>query len=380
MKRLLQRILRAIWGGEDVVISGYYGYGSLGDEAVLDSIVGALLEKIPTLKIGVLSAGLSPCGKGQPIRRIRRKNPLAIVWALLRCRLLISGGGSLFQDTTSKRSLLYYTSIIRVAKFFGVQVFVYANGIGPLSNCKRVQTALSCAHVVSVRDPDSFYAVLAMGIDSERVFLGADPVFLLKPATVPVAPSMDQKPYFVVSLRTCCNGKIEEETVVRACKKLKKQGMEPVFVSMQDTFDRDLCLRVCHCCGGVMADKMSVSALVTFLAGAQFVISMRLHCILLAALSGTPAVALSYDCKIDSAMEYLGQYTALDAFFFTEDMLLDACRAVCSGGMGERGRLWERSREFFHLAQKDANMAAGLLTAGDAAESAEHRDPVSVEP
>lgn len=374
MKKLLQRILRAIWGGDDVVISGYYGYGSLGDEAVLDSIVGALLEKIPTLKIGILSAGLSPCGGGQPIRRIRRKNPLAIVWALLRCRLLISGGGSLFQDTTSKRSLFYYTAIIRMAKFFGVQVFVYANGIGPLSSCKRVQTALGYAHVISVRDPDSYYAVLAMGIDSEKVFLGADPVFLLTSGMA--APSGDQKPYFAVSLRTCCNGKIEEATVVRTCKKLKEQGLQPVFVSMQDAFDRQLCLRVCHRCGGVMADKMSVSALVTFLAGAQFVISMRLHCILLAALSGTPAVALSYDCKIDSAMEYLGQYTVLDAFFFTEDMLLGACRAACSRGMEERVRLQRRSGELSYLARKDANIAAGLLTAGDAVKSADSRNPV----
>ncbi len=380
MKKMLQKILRAVWGGDDVVISGYYGYGSLGDEAVLVSIVGALLEKIPALRIGVLSAGRSPCGKGQPIRRIRRKNPLAIVWALLRCRLLISGGGSLFQDTTSKRSLFYYTSIIRIAKFFGAQVFVYANGIGPLSSCKRVQGALGCAHVISVRDPDSFYAVLAMGIDSEKVFLGADPVFLLGPTLASTPPTDVQKPYFVVSLRTCCNGKIEENTVVHACEVLKKQGLTPVFVSMQDAFDRELCLRVCHRCGGIMAEKKSVLDFAAFLAGARFVISMRLHCILLAALSGTPAVALSYDCKIDSAMEYLGQYTALDAFFFTEEMLLDACQAVCAKGMGERNRLRERSREFFHLAQKDANMAAGLLTAGDAAEPADRRNPVGVKP
>ena len=125
-----------------------------------------------------------------------------------------------------------------------------------------------------------------------------------------------------------------------------------------------------------MADKMSVPDFTAFLAGARFVISMRLHCILLAALSGTPAVALSYDCKIDSAMEYLGQYTALDAFFFTEEMLLDACEAISSKGEGERKRLRERSKEFFHLAQKDANIAAGLLTA-DAAVPANSGNPVS---
>lgn len=376
MKRILQKILRAIWGGDDVVISGYYGYGSLGDEAVLDSIVAALLEKIPTCKIGVLSAGHHGHCCSQSVRRIRRKNPLAILWALLRCRLLISGGGSLFQDTTSRRSLFYYTTLIRIANVFGVRVFVYANGIGPLAKCKSVQAALRCADVISVRDPDSFYAVLAMGIDCEKVFLRADPVFLLSPAVASAPPAATEKPYFVVSLRTCCNGKIEEEVVVRTCRALKERGLEPVFVSMQDTFDREVCLRVCRRCGGVMADKMSVPDFTAFLAGARFVISMRLHCILLAALSGTPAIALSYDCKIDSAMEYLGQYTALDAFFFTEDMLLDACEAVSYKGEGERKRLRERSGEFFHLAQKDANMAAGLLTAGAAA-PANSGNPVS---
>ncbi len=375
MKRIIQKILRVVGGGDDVVISGYYGYGSLGDEAVLDSIVAALLEKVPTCKIGVLSAGRGSCD-GRLIRRIRRKNPLAILWALLRCRLFISGGGSLFQDTTSRRSLFYYTTLIRIAGFFGARVFVYANGIGPLTKCKSVQSALRCANVISVRDPDSFYAVLAMGIDSEKVFLRADPVFLLSPAFAAASPVVAENPYFVVSLRTCCNGKIEEEVVARTCKALKERGLKPVFVSMQDAFDRELCMRVCRRCGGVMADKMSVPDFTAFLAGAQFVISMRLHCILLAALSGTPAVALSYDCKIDSAMEYLGQYTALDAFFFTEEMLLDACEAISSKGEGERKRLRERSKEFFHLAQKDANIAAGLLTA-DAAVPANSGNPVS---
>ena len=378
MKKLLREILRTVCGGDDVIISGYYGYGSLGDEAVLDRIVTSLLEKIPECKIGVLSAGHDSREAALRIHRIGRKNPLAILWALLRCRMLISGGGSLLQDTTSRRSLWYYTTIIRVARFLGVQVFLYANGIGPLTDCRRSQAALRCANVISVRDPDSLYAVLAMGIDAEKVFLSADPVFLLYPEIATVPPALEEK-YFVVSLRTCCHGQIEEEIVANACKRLQDSGLRAVFVSMQDTYDSALCRRVCSGCGGVMADRMSPIALAALLSGAQFVISMRLHCILLAALSGTPAVALSYDCKIDSAMEYLEQTTTLDAFFFTEEMLLDACRTVSARGEEARARLRRRSEELFHIAQRDANIAAGLLTASEPVGRENSKDaPVSV--
>ena len=46
--------------------------------------------------------------------------------------LIISGGGSLLQDVTSKRSLLYYLSIIGLGKLFGKKVMLFAQGIGPI--------------------------------------------------------------------------------------------------------------------------------------------------------------------------------------------------------------------------------------------------------
>ncbi len=364
MRKLFRKMIHAVWKRDDVVISGYYGYRSLGDEAVLEQITESLRENVPDCRIGVLSARKGHQNGAPNTHRIGRTNPLAILWALLRCRLFISGGGSLLQDTTSKRSLFYYTAIIRAARFLGARVFIYANGIGPISNSKRAETALQCAHAISVRDLDSFYAVLAMGTAPERVMLSADPIFLLRPDISGTCSFPYGKNYFVVSLRTCCNGEIEESILVNACKKLKGEGLEAVFVSMQDSFDRDLCMRVCRACGGVMAEKMTASAFAKFLSGAQFVISMRLHCILMAALSGTPAVALSYDCKIDSAMEYLEESTTLDAFFFTERMLLEACRSASSRGDTGREHLCTRADALFRLAQKDAYMAAGLLSAG----------------
>ena len=59
-----------------------------------------------------------------------------------RARLLISGGGSLLQDATSTKSLLYYTWVMRTAESAGVPVMVYANGIGPIQREKnRIRAA-----------------------------------------------------------------------------------------------------------------------------------------------------------------------------------------------------------------------------------------------
>ena len=55
-----------------------------------------------------------------------------VLGALRSCDALLSGGGSLLQDRTSTRSLMYYLSIIWGAELFGKPVMLYANGIGPV--------------------------------------------------------------------------------------------------------------------------------------------------------------------------------------------------------------------------------------------------------
>ena len=80
------------------------------------------------------------------------------VWKVLkslwRCDALLSGGGSLLQDRTSTRSLLYYLSIIQAAELFHKPVMLYANGIGPVqkpSNRRRVRRAVERAALVTLR-------------------------------------------------------------------------------------------------------------------------------------------------------------------------------------------------------------------------------------
>ena len=45
----------------------------------------------------------------------------------------ISGGGTLFQDITSKKSIWYYLGIVRLAQLMGKKVCIAYQGIGPLN-------------------------------------------------------------------------------------------------------------------------------------------------------------------------------------------------------------------------------------------------------
>ena len=91
-----------------IVISGYYGFANAGDEAMLTAIIKSLRSTETAVELNVISGDPVGTAARHRVASIHRFNPLEIVPALAGCDLLISGGGSLLQDVTSKRSLLYY--------------------------------------------------------------------------------------------------------------------------------------------------------------------------------------------------------------------------------------------------------------------------------
>ena len=99
--------------------------------------------------------------------------------------MLISGGGTLFQDKTSTRSLIYYTSIINMAKMLGKKMMIYANGIGPLkngANIARVKRSIERSDLVTLRDREAMELVESMEVKNKNIFMTTDPVFCLNPA------------------------------------------------------------------------------------------------------------------------------------------------------------------------------------------------------
>lgn len=91
-----------------IVISGYYGFANAGDEAMLTAIIKALRSTEKTVELTVISGNPPATAARHKVNSLHRFSFCKIFAALMDCDLLLSGGGSLLQDVTSKRSLLYY--------------------------------------------------------------------------------------------------------------------------------------------------------------------------------------------------------------------------------------------------------------------------------
>ena len=167
-------------------VSGYYGCGNAGDEAVLAGIAASFARQAGGLvRLTVLSQNPDVTTRLHGLEAVDRMN-MAQVRAILRdSDLLLSGGGSLLQDTTSARSLLYYLWIARMARRAGKPVMFYAQGMGPLHRpISRLLVRLTAnrAAFLTVRDEPSAQLLKAIGVTNPRLEVTADPAFALTPA------------------------------------------------------------------------------------------------------------------------------------------------------------------------------------------------------
>ena len=157
------------------VVSGYIGFDNFGDEAIARSLVQKLQKK-GAEKITLISSNPE---KTKNLHGVNSCSMLNFMPVLINSDVLISGGGSLLQDVTSIKSLIYYLIVIYSALILGKQVEIFAQGIGPI-NSKFGQfltkIALKKATKITVRDINSQNLLKEWGITSTLV---KDPVLEL---------------------------------------------------------------------------------------------------------------------------------------------------------------------------------------------------------
>ena len=274
-----------------VLISGYYGYGNLGDEAILSALVSELRNY--NYKVTVLSAAPAATRNLHKVKATHRY--WGFLPALLNHDALISGGGGLLQDKTSLRSLHYYLGIIKLAKWLGKRVVVYGQSIGPLSKKGKVMVANTLKGIpVAVRDKASRDLLTSLGIES---FLTADTALLL-PIPIPV------KCRSKILLIPRANYSNFTQELIEIGKAFKAENIPIAALIMHPHEDlQELnALKENLPSLEVLKAETPKQAL-EHIAKAQYVISVRLHGLILAAKSRTPFRGMVYDPKVAAFLQ-----------------------------------------------------------------------------
>ena len=113
---------RAMGASRLVLLCGYYGEHNIGDDALLAALLLQLPPAWTPLVTGYDQAELE---QRFDVATCPRRRFKAVLAALGRCDALILGGGSLLQDSTSWRSLLYYVLLIGAARLTGKPVLLW---------------------------------------------------------------------------------------------------------------------------------------------------------------------------------------------------------------------------------------------------------------
>jgi polysaccharide pyruvyl transferase CsaB len=290
------------------LLCGYYGEHNLGDDALLSVLLAQLPSSVQPL---VTAHDQALVRSRYGVATVERRSLAAVLRALNRCDALVLGGGSLLQDATSFRSLLYYTLLMLCARARGRPVLLWGQGLGPLRRRRSralVRALLPLATTCSWRDPAS--AELAARLGGKGA-VGSDPVWAF-----PAVPWRGQGGSIVLCWRPLPHFAPDRwRPYVEALAQLVEKSDRPVlWLAFHGDQDRGLLERLRT--EGIIPDSLArrsreerpgdpAEALRSF-QQSGLVVAMRLHGLILAALAGAPCVALSYDPKVSAAAAAIG--------------------------------------------------------------------------
>jgi polysaccharide pyruvyl transferase CsaB len=306
-----------------IAISGYYGFGNSGDEAVLLSILLALEEEGARQGVRVepvvLSADPESTARMYGVRAVHRMR-FSDVWGAIReCDGLISGGGSLLQDVTSFKTIPYYLAVIRLAQLFRKPAFIYAQGIGPVRRPvfhRFIRTIFNKCQYISVRDEESAALLAEMGIESGRAEIVPDPVMGL-PFNKQTELASDRSDCVIgVSVRFWNEDRSELDALAEALAMIaESRSVRFRFLPFHGEADTSASRYVIE----RMEKKDRLGARIELaeytphpqdmlanVSACGLLIGMRLHSLIYAASQLVPFVGISYDPKIDQFLRRLG--------------------------------------------------------------------------
>ena len=333
------------------LINGYFGFANAGDEAVLSAMLGALKVQDSDATFCATSGNVAHTRALHGCQAVGRQSPRELMDAIKRCDVFLSGGGSLLQDVTSVRNVVYYTGVLRMARLSGKPAMMYAQGVGPLRNAlsrKLARAAFQGAEIATVRDGDSAQLLRQIGV-TRAVEITADPVWNLAPAS-----GIAREPQrWVVALRSWPG--YEQSAIANIVKSLRAAAQSKSarlkFLPMQPGPDDEILDGLVENEEKLDVKGKTPAELVALAASGDLMIAMRLHALIFAASQGVATVALDYDPKVSALATLLGApILGSPAKSATLPQLIEGARPVESATLQK----WRAA------ATRNAELAAGL--------------------
>ena len=367
----------------DIIMSGYFGFGNMGDDSLLQQIINRIKALDNDVKITVLSKKPRTTSRIYGVNSINRFNMIAVHSAMKHAKLLINGGGNLLQNKTSKRSLIYYIHIMKLAKKYGLKLMLYASGIGPVHGekyLKMTKDILNEADVITLREELSLTELKRMGVENPNVSLTCDPVFHLdcadenwvKYVMYREGLSLNKK-YFMFSPRAIKDKFSNlphnfDDILAEAClQTARKYRLEPVIIPLQPKTDYDICKKIANYAGGKVITGLSAAELAGLTKHMEFVAGLRLHLLIYAISAGTPVIAIDCDPKIKGLFELIESPYIIDVEKFTSAKFVDMAGALMNNSAKVRTDFNRHVNEFRELSLGDAEHVIALLGDGGCA-------------
>lgn len=356
-----------------VFIFGYYGFKNAGDDAMLEAIINSIKKIKSDIDISVLTYNAEYTKTTHKVNAISRSKIFDILSEIKKSDLVISGGGSLLQDVTSNRSLIFYLGLVLIAKIFGKKVMFYGNGYGPINKKFSkfiIKLLVSKVDLITLRDKISKEELYDLGI-VDNVHLTADPTFTMQPCDLNRVNEIFYKEQISIdkelvgiSIRRWKDDKKIKEIIAKAIDHISEKGANVVLIPMKYPDDLEFSIEVGAMCKEspyIIKSYYKPDEILGIIGRMTMLVGIRLHALIFAAIQKVPMVGIEYDPKVKGFIELVDQESAGDISQIDSINLCASIDKVYYNKDTYREILRSKKMTLEEKALETANMAVDLL-------------------
>ena len=385
----------------EIMIAGYYGFGNLGDEAILAGMLEHLRDVLAHGRFTVISDDPVRTSAEYGVRSIHWKEYDLVNQHIRVSDLVILGGGGFFEchQVYDGDQILLPTDLFSVF-IFGVPLLAhlmrkpcmaYAIGVGEFSSdiaASHAGLALEACTLCTVRDEYSLMRLSELGCQSSAVQVTADPAFALAPAPEETVSALLQQegislhsPVLGVNVGYWDYGPPSEVWLPHLASALKSFAENhhpsmlflPFHLNGMPEASRDLpaimlvinSMREAGIDARLLQGWPTPSLVAGILSRCDLFLGMRYHACLLALRAGVPTVGLSYQPKVTSLLRMVDMdHLAIPLSEATAEPLASALEHAFISSKAIRARLSARIPSYAALAMQNAERAIEVMRDG----------------